>query len=355
MRAFCWRSVGFTAAAVLLLPGGAAAQQREVEGEGLVRLVANDDLRCTFGFTTGGFGRAIQDGKVHNRNSQVAYRVRDGVDVWSFGVQGSEQGVAIDLGPLRDRSGGTSLFWRIGMKEAEQRLAGETWPTPVAVQLDHVYVARIEDVAVAGAGVAKGGTMFLRLHVVDCAPGRYVEFRYAILREQAGAPPAAADAAAGEAPAWMRSRIQRREDVFDPKTLPQLEWPDSVAAADRKQVEELLADLRGGGMPGVRARTRLEKLAYPAFVGCIRALRDVDYLSEDDSFFAWDLNRILDDMLYGLNAGFARVRIDEDLDLSQADWNAKTVQAWHGLASRLRTADEFGQLVATRKQQQQQK
>ena len=39
---------------------------------GVVRLLLFDDLRQTFGFTTGDYGRVLQDREVKNRNSRSA-------------------------------------------------------------------------------------------------------------------------------------------------------------------------------------------------------------------------------------------------------------------------------------------
>ena len=142
-------------------------------------------------------------------------------------------------------------------------------------------------------------------------------------------------------PAWMKSKVTAMDEVFDPKTLTPVAWPEAVTAEQQKQVQGLLDDIEGGGKPGIGAKKELEELGWVGFAGIVNRLREIDYKDPEQSMFAFELNKILENITITLNTGFATVNAGEDIDPRKVDFNAKTAKAWQGLTTRFPTPESL--------------
>jgi hypothetical protein len=166
-----------------------------------------------------------------------------------------------------------------------------------------------------------------------------------------------AEAAAGKsapAPAPKKPEPKPKEitspdQVFNPmKELQPLDWPEYVTEEERAHIQDLLNEVKEGGLAGKRARDELEKLGHKGLVGIINTLREFNYLDSTESMSAYELNRMLERMTKGLNIGFRVVNIGEEVPLETAQWNAKTVEVWQGLPRRYRTPQEWDEFLASR-------
>lgn len=169
-----------------VLVTNAAAQFGEVEPAvrltGVVTLYRYDDLRSSWGFTTGDYGLVEQDGELRNRNSQVALGSDEqGRDVLRFGVQGGEEALAVDIGDPRDSATQRSLFHRLTRQSVLQRLQepGGVAGSGGAIELGHVWLVRIDN-AEPGLLLAKGEPLVVALRIADHEPGRSVSFRWRV-------------------------------------------------------------------------------------------------------------------------------------------------------------------------------
>ena len=168
--------------------------------------------------------------------------------------------------------------------------------------------------------------------------------------EPAGAdaakPKAAAASGLSESPndgnteRWMKNKTSSMAEVLDTKTLGDVTWPESATPEIKVEVYELLDSVSDGGLAGIRAKPKLEKIGYFAVFGIIDRLRKLNYTDADDNMTAWELNKVLESITAGLNTGFAAVNVGENLDPRKADYNAKTTKAWGSLIANPQLADE---------------
>ena len=144
----------------------------------------------------------------------------------------------------------------------------------------------------------------------------------------------------GNTERWMRNKTSSMAEVLDTKTLGDVTWPESATPEIKVEVYELLDSVSDGGLAGIRAKPKLEKIGYFAIFGIIDRLRKLNYTDADDNMTAWELNKVLESITAGLNTGFAAVNVGEDLDPRKADYNAKTTKAWTKLIDNPQLADE---------------
>lgn len=154
---------------------------------------------------------------------------------------------------------------------------------------------------------------------------------------------------------WMRSKAESIADVFVPKDeLEPVAWPDAVPESERERINGLLDDVDFGGTKGVRAKTELAEIGHPALFGIINRLREIDYTDEFGLMYGYELNKLLETMLVGMNAGYIPTQVGLDMSTIQniktADWNAMTARAWQGvLHKQAATPEDFEKLVTARK------
>ena len=127
----------------------------------------------------------------------------------------------------------------------------------------------------------------------------------------------------------MQNQTTSMAEVFDAKSLGDVTWPASATEQVQTEISDLLDSISEGGLAGIRAKPKLEKIGYHSIFGIIDRLRGIDYSLSEENMTAWELNKVLERILAGLNTGFAAVSVGEDLDPRKADWNAKTTRAWH--------------------------
>jgi len=164
---------------------GQTAPDHGRKTSGIVTLYRHDDVRSNFGFTTSKFGLVVRNGKVLNQNSQVMLVPGEsGNDALWFGAQGDESACAVDLGNELDNYA-KSVFPRIGLADAIAALAREDAKSRssvrIPVKLGHVYVVRIDNVGEPGPYLVRGDSVHVKLRVIDCAAGRYVTLRWALV------------------------------------------------------------------------------------------------------------------------------------------------------------------------------
>lgn len=160
------------------------------------------------------------------------------------------------------------------------------------------------------------------------------------------APPAKADAKLDE-----KAPIAAA-DVFDPRTLEPLQYPDYVDAAQRKEIESLCADVRNGGIAGRRAKTRLEEIGHPAIVGVVNAYQKIDFKDPDQAMYAFELNKLLTNAFGAgvISANYKPTQAGEPIPPETADWNAKTVNAWRRFWEKNTDKDAWEKLIKNRKE-----
>ncbi|MCC6673341.1 MAG: hypothetical protein IT458_19945 [Planctomycetes bacterium] len=145
-------------------------------------------------------------------------------------------------------------------------------------------------------------------------------------------------------------KITSPDQVFQPaKELQPLAWPEGTTDDQKQEITDLIGRVRDGGMPGNRAKTQLAAKGYNAMVGMINALREVDYKDSEQSMFGGELNKLMEQMTYGLNAGYKHTLLGEDVPLETAHHNGQTVRAWQTVMVRtLKSPEEFTKVVVER-------
>ncbi len=164
-------------------------------GSGEVELVATDPLRHSFDFVRGKYGSTIQNGQIVNSGSHIDYGALF-PDELAVGVQGSDQGIIVDLGPDSIVAGRIGVTETVGSGQGYAALALESGhfndpdaapvlDTPASqLSLDatghaqpfrgHVYALRI----VRGSAP----DLVVKLLVVSVTPGQRVDFDWTRLR-----------------------------------------------------------------------------------------------------------------------------------------------------------------------------
>ena len=142
------------------------------------------------------------------------------------------------------------------------------------------------------------------------------------------------------------------DEVFDPRTLPPLEFPAYVEPPLRDEINSLCEDLRNGGISGRRAKTRLEEIGHPALAGVINAYGKIDFRSPDQAMYAFEMNKLLTNAFGAgvVSTDFKPTQAGEEIPLETADWNAKTVNAWRRFWERHSDKAVWESMVAARKE-----
>lgn len=294
---------------------------------GVVRLLQFDDLRQTFGFTTGDYGQVLQDGEVRNRNSQLAFVARNGVDHLVFGCQGGEQTTAIDAGDPPNDTAASSCYG-LTLADARRELAKapatRNSSTALPVQIGHVYLLAIEDPNQALRLVAPGEALAVMVRVVDHVAGRSLELRWQVLNE-------------------------RLPPVVPPHALPALPKPPELDAATEQQVAEHVAALGSGGPAGWRqAEEALVALGHLALPGIVGAMTQCDLRTAAGCAAAMRMGTVLERTSLGV--GVSWHALDDDAACAAAlDHNAAAVRAWHLFAQRFGSKDALRRLQSERR------
>ena len=141
----------------------------------------------------------------------------------------------------------------------------------------------------------------------------------------------------------MRNPPQTMDQVTDPKSYPEIQWPASVDDATKGKIRALLEDVAGGGVAGIRAKPQLleREIRFAAMFGVVEKLRTLNYRDTFDSQVAFELNKVLEEITAGLNARFAPVEATEDIHPAKAEWNTRTVNGWIGLLGKYPDEDTF--------------
>jgi hypothetical protein len=140
---------------------------------------------------------------------------------------------------------------------------------------------------------------------------------------------------------WEANKTTRLEDVYKPTELGDVTWPAECEQAQKDEIVSLIDDICNGGKPGVAAKPKLEKIGYYAIFGLVDRLRKLDYTSGDDQMTAWELNKSIEAIAAGMNAGFVAVEVGGDLDPRKADHNARTNIAWSRLLTKFTGKADF--------------
>jgi hypothetical protein len=294
---------------------------------GVVRLLQFDDLRQTFGFTTGDYGRVLQEGEIRNFNSQVAFVARDGIDHLWFGSQGGEHATAVDVGdPRTDTAASSCYAWTLADARSElaKAPANPDKSASLPVQIGHVYLVSIEDPAHSLRLLAPGEKLVVMVRVVDHVAGRSLELRWQVLNE-------------------------RLPPVVPPHALPALPKPPELDAATELQVAEHVAALVAGE-PGVwpKAQDALQALGHLALPGIVGAMAQCDLKTAAGCAAAWRLGQVLSRMALGVSVPI--LSLDEDAAcVVILDHNAAAVRAWHLFAQRFGSKDALQRMQSERK------
>jgi hypothetical protein len=161
-------------------------------------LWANDPLRRTVDLTTGEFGLVVEGGALKNQSSHLGFGVPN-AGFLEVGIQASETGALVDLGPDADlaaalgtesgfvgiarRSGGgfgygpaDALFTELQSIEggADGGAASRIVP-----EVGHVLVGAV--VKRAGSPEAVDDALLVKILIIDHEPGRFLSIRWAVL------------------------------------------------------------------------------------------------------------------------------------------------------------------------------
>ncbi len=140
---------------------------------------------------------------------------------------------------------------------------------------------------------------------------------------------------------WEANKTTSLAEVYKPSVLGEVSWPAECEQAKKEEIVSLIEDVCGGGKPGIAAKPKLEKIGYFAIFGLVDRLRKLDYSSGDDQMTAWELNKLVEAIASGMNAGFVAVEAGGDLDPRKADHNARTNIAWERLLSKFESKADF--------------
>lgn len=109
----------------------------------------------------------------------------------------------------------------------------------------------------------------------------------------------------------------------------EVQWPESIDAAKKAEIMEIAGDLSvDGGIGSIRAKAKLVKAGYAGLFGILEILNKLDYRQPGPGAFGFELNKAIEDITGGLNAGYAAVQADEEMHPAKALWNTKTAGAW---------------------------
>ena len=125
-------------------------------------------------------------------------------------------------------------------------------------------------------------------------------------------------------PPQSMSEVQTALELYG-----EVQWPASIDATKKAEILELVQDLdKTGGIRSIRAKASLVKEGYAGMFGLLECLIKLDYRQADDGAFGFEINKAIEDITGGLNAGYAAVQADENMHPAKALWNTKTVKAW---------------------------
>lgn len=139
----------------------------------------------------------------------------------------------------------------------------------------------------------------------------------------------------------MKNPPQSMDQVTDPKSYPEVAWPDAADDAQKAKIRGLVEDVVGGGKAGIRAKAELVQLDHPAMYGIVEKLRTLNYRSSDECQLAFELNKLMEEILFDLNARFEPVELSEDIHPAKAEWNTRTVKAWLDLMQKSLDVEAF--------------
>jgi hypothetical protein len=153
-----------------------------------------------------------------------------------------------------------------------------------------------------------------------------------------------APAAASDGP-WekMSNPPKSAEDLTDPKTYPEVVWPESIDAAKKASIQAYCQEIRDGGRAGIQAKQKLMEPdnEFPALFGMVEQLRLLDYRNDNDTMTGFEFNKLLEEILFEINVRFASAQIGEQISLKKAEWNNRTVKAWIAFLAKCPDADTF--------------
>lgn len=144
-----------------------------------------------------------------------------------------------------------------------------------------------------------------------------------------------------EKPKPAVKEITSKSEVFDPKTLEPLSYPESIPQARRDELESLVADIDGTASRAAKnAKNQLREAGWQALFGLVNRLRNLDYTTADGTRDGYELNQLLSTILDGTNVGFRPLQGDEP-PLNDMDFNARTVSAWQRMLAQFPDEEAF--------------
>lgn len=124
------------------------------------------------------------------------------------------------------------------------------------------------------------------------------------------------------------AEILTKADVFDPKTLEPLAYPETIPQARRDELEAMIGEIDGTGRKAaIRAKDQLTEIGWASLFGLVNKLRTFDYTTPEGTRDAFEINQLLTAICDGTNTGFKPAAGDE-LPLKDMNHNALTVKAW---------------------------
>ncbi|MBX3465249.1 MAG: hypothetical protein KF830_18935, partial [Planctomycetes bacterium] len=149
-----------------------------------------------------------------------------------------------------------------------------------------------------------------------------------------------------------RTGPQSLDEVTDPKTYPEVQWPAGIDAGRKAELQELAEQATDAGVRGRRAIQRLVQAGYGGMFAIVERLRLLDYKSPEDSMAAFALHKALEEITGGMKTGFQQVEATEAITPAKAQYNTSTVKAWITTLAKFPDEETFQKERAARLQKQ---
>ena len=244
--------------------------------------------------------------------------------------------VAVVMMKKDDKSGTETAQGNSAANSAASSAASNAKPADANANKDADEGMKPADAGAPDAGTPEAGTQAAgtpdEMPKPDAKPAES-KAPEAPAKTDAGTDPAPAD----EDPNAKKERWQKQKnppqsmsEVQTPRELyGEVQWPASIDATKKAEILELVQDLdKTGGIRSIRAKASLVKEGYAGMFGLLECLIKLDYRQADDGAFGFEINKAIEDITGGLNAGHSAVQADENMHPAKALWNTKTVKAW---------------------------
>ena len=129
--------------------------------------------------------------------------------------------------------------------------------------------------------------------------------------------------------------VKSPSDVFKPSSaLQPLPKPESLSDDDVKEIQALIAEIRGSGLPSIRAATALKEKGVVMIPIAVNEILKLDFTKPADNSYCYRLTEVIRAFIESDYFGFEQVLAveDDEFDFVQGHRNASKVWDLHRLA-----------------------